>query len=168
MLARLRVLQSCRGPSAWRPINARVPTSTSNVRARVAGIARQYGVEIIYAFGSRAHEALAHVEHDGGFAAGGQSDLDLAVLPEAGRSWSFDDTVLMTSAFEDVFPAPRVDLVVLPDAPPFLALAAVSGELIFCRDRVREANYQLFVLRRAGDLAPFERERRARLLAVAR
>ncbi len=108
------------------------------------------------------------MERDGGFAPGGQSDLDLAVLPEAGQSWSLDDKVLMTAAFEDVFPAPRVDLVVLPDAPPFLALAAVSGELLFARDSVREANYQLFVLRRAGDLAPFERERRARLLAVER
>jgi predicted nucleotidyltransferase len=131
-------------------------------------VARQYGVEIVYAFGSRAREALAHVERDAGFAPGGQSDLDLAVLPQAGQSWSLDDKVLMTAAFEDVFPAPRVDLVVLPDAPPFLALAAVSGELLFARDSVREANYQLFVLRRAGDLAPFERERRARLLAGER
>ncbi len=46
-------------------------------------------------------------------------------------------------AFEDVFPAPRVDLVVLSEAPPFLALAAVSGELLVARDPVREANYQL-------------------------
>ena len=51
---------------------------------------------------------------------------------------------------------------------PFLALAAVSGELLYAGDRVRESHYQLFVLRRAGDLAPFERARRAHALSAGR
>jgi predicted nucleotidyltransferase len=134
----------------------------------LAAIAARFGIDALYAFGSRAREALAHVDGRGTFAAGGASDLDLAALPEPGRIWNVDDRVLMTVAFEDVFPAPRVDLVVLPEAPPFLALAAVSGELLFARNRVREANYQLYVLRRAGDLEPFERARRAHLLATPR
>lgn len=134
----------------------------------VAAIAARFGIDVLYAFGSRAREALAHVDGRGTFAAGSASDLDLAALPEPGRIWSVDERVLMTAAFEDVFPAPRVDLIVLPEARPFLALAAVSGELLYARDRVREANYQLYVLRRAGDLAPFERARRAHLLATTR
>jgi hypothetical protein len=61
--------------------------------------------------------------------------------------------------------APRVDLVWLPGAEPYLALDVVSGELLHCADPVRQAEYELYVLRRAGDLAPFERERRAFLLS---
>jgi len=136
--------------------------------AQVAAIAARFGVDVLYAFGSRAREALAHVNGRGTFAAGGTSDLDLAALPEEGRLWSLDERVLMTAAFEDMFAAPRVDLMVLSEAPAFLALAAVSGELLFARNAVREANYQLYILRRAGDLAPFERERRAHLLATTR
>jgi hypothetical protein len=137
----------------------------ADAAAVIAAIAARFGIDVLYAFGSRAREAFAQTIGRGTFAAGGVSDLDLAALPAPGRVWNVDERVLMTAAFEDVFPAPRVDLVVLSEAPPFLALAAVSGELLFARDRVREANYQLDVLRRAGDLAPFERARRAHLLA---
>ena len=40
----------------------------------------------------------------------------------------------------------------------------MSGELLCCTDPIREAEYQLFVLRRAGDLAFFARARRQQLL----
>ncbi len=68
-------------------------------------------------------------------------------------------------ALEDLLDVPRVDLVILPEAPPFLALDIVQGELLCATDPVAEAEYQLYVLRRAGDLAPFERERRRMILA---
>ena len=67
-----------------------------------------------------------------------------------------------------MFVPARVDLVVLPEASPFLALDIVTGELLLARDPDREAEYQLFVLRRAGDLAPFERARRALVLEGGR
>jgi len=92
------------------------------------------------------------------------SDLDLAALPVIGRRWDAADRVALEDALEHVFDARRVDFVVLPEAPALVALAAVSGELLYVRDRHREAEYQLYVLRRAGDLAPFERERRDHLL----
>ena len=161
------------GATAWGRPNVATHSREQNggladVAAAVAAIAERFGIDVLYAFGSRAREALAHTVGRGTFAAGGVSDLDLAALPASGRVWNVDERVLMAAAFEDVFPAPRVDLVVLSEAPPFLALAAVSGELLFARDRVREANYQLCVLRRAGDLAPFERARRAHWLATTR
>ena len=127
-------------------------------------IAEQFGIDVLYAFGSRAVEALALVEGRGEFDSAHRSDLDIAALPAPGRTWGAADRVDLMQALESVFPAPRIDLVVLPEAPPFLALAAVTGELLYARDRHREAVYQLYVLRRAGDLAPFERERRAWLL----
>ena len=92
------------------------------------------------------------------------SDLDLGALPAIGQLWDAADRVALVDALERVFAARRVDLVVLPEAPVLLALAAVSGELLYVQDRHREAEYQLYVLRRAGDLAPFERERREHLL----
>jgi hypothetical protein len=92
--------------------------------------------------------------------------LDVAVLPLPGRVLNTDERVALAAALEELFPAPRVDLVVLPEAPPFVALAAVSGELLYVGDRVRESHYQLFVMRRAGDLAPFERMRRAHALSA--
>lgn len=145
---------------------ARPATATLDPRARIAHIARQFAISALYAFGSRAHEAFAHLHRGSPFSAHSSSDLDLAALPEPGRVWTAEDRVRLVLALEDLFPAPRVDLVVLTEAPPFLALAAVSGELLHAADRAAEARYQLFVLRRAGDLAPFERERRAHLLEV--
>jgi len=67
-------------------------------------------------------------------------------------------------ALEDLLDVDRVDLVVLPEASPYLALDIVCGELLCATDLDAEAEYQLYVLRRAGDLAPWERERRRMLL----
>jgi len=127
-------------------------------------VAGQFGIDALYGFGSRAAEAWSFVEGRGAFDATHPSDLDLAALPAIGRRWDAADRVALADALERVFTALRVDLVVLPEAPALLALAAVSGELLYVRDAHREAEYQLYVLRRAGDLAPFERERREHLL----
>jgi hypothetical protein len=56
-------------------------------------------------------------------------------------------------------------LVILPEAKPYLALDVVRGELLCVTDVDAEAAYQLYVLRRAADLAPLERERRRMVLA---
>ena len=53
----------------------------------------------------------------------------------------------------------RVDLIILPEANALLAADVVRGELLFARDAAVEAETQLYYLRRAGDLAPFYRER---------
>jgi hypothetical protein len=66
---------------------------------------------------------------------------------------------------EDLLGVGRVDLVSLPEAPPFLAVEIVNGELLYEVDPDRAAEYELYVLRRAGDLAPFEHERVRGVLA---
>lgn len=58
----------------------------------------------------------------------------------------------------------KVDLVDMGRAKPFLALAIVEGERIYERDAYRCDTFDLYVLRRAGDLAYFERERRRLVL----
>ena len=125
-------------------------------------IAAEFGLEIIYAFGSRAKEALLQAEGTGKMHPSGGSDLDIGVLPS--RALSLDEKVAIADALEELFGVPRADLVTLDDAPPFLALDAVCGELLYSKDADREANFQLYVMRRAADLLPYQRERERSIL----
>jgi hypothetical protein len=58
----------------------------------------------------------------------------------------------------------RVDLVSLPDADPFLAANIIRGERLFANDSYLADEYDLYILRRAGDLIPLERERQSLIL----
>jgi hypothetical protein len=60
--------------------------------------------------------------------------------------------------------AARVDLVDLATADPFLAANVIRGERLHAADGRAADEYELYVLRRAGDLAPLERERMALIL----
>ena len=60
---------------------------------------------------------------------------------------------------EDLLDVTRVDLVCLDDADPFLAANVIRGERLYARNTYEADEYDLYVLRRAGDLAPLERER---------
>ena len=79
--------------------------------------------------------------------------------PSIGRALTVKEKVDLASALEDFFAVNRVDLVVIPEADPFLAANIIRGERIYCRDEHRADEYELYILRRAGDLAPLERER---------
>ena len=132
---------------------------------KLRALCRRHDVGALYAFGSRAAEVAAFVQGQGPLDSTSRSDIDLGVLPRPGHRLDVDDRVRLTIELEDLLNVPRVDLVVLPQAAPYLALDVVSGELLFSADPIREAEYELYVLRRAGDLAFFERERRRTLLA---
>ncbi len=127
-------------------------------------IAERYHLIAVYAFGSRSKEAFARVQGEDTPANLADSDLDIGILPSRDKKLSVDEKVQLGLTFERIFKASRVDLVVLPESPPFLALEIVRGELLYASDPVQEAEYELFVLRRAGDLAPWERKRRKMLL----
>ena len=58
----------------------------------------------------------------------------------------------------------RVDLTSLADTDPFLAANIVRGERLYAREAYEADEYELYILRRAGDLAPLERERMALIL----
>ena len=131
----------------------------------MSALCERYDLDALYAFGSRATEVATCVRGEKDLDSESAADLDFGVLPEIGCVVEIDDRVHLTAALEDLFDVPRVDLVVLSLASPYLALDIVSGELLCCSDPIREAEYQLFVLRRAGDLAFFERERRRQLLS---
>ena len=139
-------------------------TTASELRACLAELARSHGVQDLYVFGSRAREIAARVRGTGAHAAALDADVDIGVRPGQGARFGLDERTRLMQALEDLFGVPRVDLVVLPEVGAFLALAAVSGELLYCEDPTDQAEYELYVLRRAGDLLPFERERRDLIL----
>jgi hypothetical protein len=47
---------------------------------------------------------------------------------------------------------------------PFLAANIIRGERLFADDSYHADKYDLYILRRAGDLSPLERERMALIL----
>jgi hypothetical protein len=68
-------------------------------------------------------------------------------------------------ALEDLLRVSKVDLIVLPEASPFLCLDVIDGELLYTSDPDETANYELYVLRRAGDLAFYERQKRMQIIS---
>lgn len=140
----------------------------SGLRARLAEIARRHGVVDLYVFGSRAPWIAGRL---GGAPLSGpepsDSDVDIGVRPRRDDRLDAEARVTLTLALEEFLCVDRVDLVVLPEVGAFLALAAVSGELLYCDDATDQAEYELFVLRQAGDLLPLERERRELILRGA-
>jgi uncharacterized protein len=126
---------------------------------QLTSIARRYHVDSIYVFGSRASEVAARLRDQNVTREHPNSDVDIAVQPDRGSALSAQARVRLAGALEDLLDAERVDLVLLPEAKPFLAVEAIRGELLYCSDLDAQAEDELYILRRAGDLAPFERQR---------
>ncbi len=134
----------------------------NKVKEQLEGLADKYGIQIIYAFGSRAREALEMVEGKRKSLSPGPSDLDIGVKPE--RKLTVEEKVEIALALEDIFDVHRVDLVVVPEVEIYLAFKAVTGELLYARDPVYEAEYQLYIMGKAADLLPYEKERQRIIL----
>jgi predicted nucleotidyltransferase len=132
--------------------------------SQLEALAKQYQLVAIYTFGSRAKEIAARLAGEAIEAEYTISDVDIGVLPTDRIHLTAKDKVRLMASFEDLFTVPRVDLIVLPEAPTFLALDIVRGELLFTSDSDAEADYQLYILRCAGDLASWELERRRMVL----
>ena len=127
-------------------------------------IANHYKLVAIYAFVSRGTEIalrilgeLSNCRHSG-------SDVDIGVQPAERHKLSAKEKVQLTIDLEDLFQEQRVDLLVIDEIEPFLALQVIRGELIYCNDFDAQAELELFVLRRAGDLAYYEKQRRRQIL----
>ncbi len=119
----------------------------------------RYGIAALYVFGSRAAEIASRVHRRAVSAEFPESDVDIGVQPTSGRLLTAQERVRLAVELEELLAAKRVDLVVLPEADPFLALDVIRGELLYCDDADQQAEDELYVLRRAGDLAPYAHER---------
>jgi hypothetical protein len=131
----------------------------------LANLCQQYHVVICYAFGSRAEEVRRWTlgESDA-LAPDNPADVDVGVKPAPGHALRVRDKVKLAIALEDKLDVSRVDLVSLDDAPPFLALNVIRGERLYAENEIAADEYDLYVMRRAGDLAYLERRRQAMIL----
>jgi uncharacterized protein YutE (UPF0331/DUF86 family) len=129
------------------------------VREGLRALCSRHRIDLLYAFGSRAGEIAGLV--CGGHAPqrAPRSDVDIGVLPLAGAPLDIREKSAIAIELEELLGVSRVDLVLLPEADPFLAANIIRGELLHFVDRDRADEYELYVLRWAGDLAPLERER---------
>ena len=134
----------------------------ASVQRKIKSLARAYRLRLIYAFGSRAQEAKKMAEGRRKALASSTSDLDVGILPR--DRLSVEEKVRIGLDLEDIFGVGRADVVVLSEAPPFLALDIVQSEILYAEDPDFEAEYQLHVMRVASDLLPFERQKRAMIL----
>ncbi|MFO7867508.1 MAG: nucleotidyltransferase domain-containing protein [Candidatus Aminicenantes bacterium] len=125
-------------------------------------MARRHSLQIIYAFGSRSKEVLEVIQGNKERLSSSKSDLDIGVKPE--HPLNIDDKVQIACFFEDLLNLPRVDVVEIPTAPVSLALDIVQGELLYAEDSTFEAEYQLYIMKRAAELAPFEKMKKRMIL----
>ena len=135
---------------------------TSEILTRMDAIrdlCRRHRVASLYAFGSRAAEALEWTKDERERFDERPSDLDLAVTPVVGAEFDARDRVRLGIDLESLFEVPQVDLVILWEAEAFLAVEVVRGELLYCDDPDCQAREELYILRRAGDRAFFDEKR---------
>lgn len=125
-----------------------------SLKEEIEKIASRYDLQIIYAFGSRAKEALDLLEGRIERFSSNTSDLDIGI--KAKKHLNVDQKVEIALFFEELFNISRVDLVVLSEAPIFLALDIVTGEILYAEDPTYEAEYQLYIMRQAAELLPYE------------
>jgi predicted nucleotidyltransferase len=122
-------------------------------------ICRRYRVEILYAFGSRASEIKALAEGNGKESDSKHSDADIGVKLAPGATLSVMEKVRLALELEDLLGLSRIDLALLSEVDAFVAANIIRGERLYCDDGRRADEYDLYILRRAGDLAFLERER---------
>lgn len=134
----------------------------SSIYQEIGKVCKKYQIKILYVFGSRGMELFQFIHDDSTSLSASQSDLDIGVLTQS--AFSIEEKVNLTIDFENLFSNQKVDLFILQEVDAFLAANVIRGERIYAEDEYFADEYELFVLRRAGDLAEFERERMAMIL----
>lgn len=127
-----------------------------SIEKELVRFCEQYALNSLYAFGSQAQSAVLAIQMNTPISPS-ESDLDIGVFPHT--VLSVNQKVELAMDLEALFGIPRVDLISLPEADPFLAANIIRGERLYTRDAYQADEYELYILRRAGDLAPFEHER---------
>jgi predicted nucleotidyltransferase len=125
----------------------------------LAELCRQFEIDILYVFGSRGLEVREWAASQRADLSPGLADVDIGI--KSAKHFTVHDKVQIAIALEDLLGVNRVDLVSLPEADPFLAANVIRGERLYARDTYLADEYDLYILRRAGDLTPLERERMA-------
>ncbi len=127
----------------------------------LARLCQKYKLDILYVFGSRAAEVRSWLAGTLPTLAPGPADVDIGVKESEEHRLSVDGKVHLALDLEDLLGVGRVDLVTFSEADAFLAVNILRGERLYALDTYQADEFDLYILRRAGDLAPFERERMA-------
>jgi predicted nucleotidyltransferase len=135
-----------------------------SLRSRLESFCNQHHVGILYVFGSRGAEIRKMLDEDAGVEPAKSSDVDIAVKLSGDRTLSVREKTELSVTMENLLGVDRADVILLSEADPFLAVNIIRGERLFCADQCEADEYELYVLRRAGDLAPFERMRIERIM----
>ena len=136
----------------------------ASLKQKITDIALRYKISDLYVFGSRSREIAESISKTGLGGSASESDVDMGILPKGNETWSPEKLVALSLELEDTLKVNRLDLVLLPQASPYLALDIIRGELLYAEDPDQQARYELFVLRRAADLLPFKKERNRMIL----
>ncbi len=126
---------------------------------QLQNLAEKYGILDIYAFGSRQYEIAAMVQGKSNENVLSNSDTDIAIRTAHDKNFKVIDRVNLTAELEDLFAVGSVDLVVLNEADVFLALEIIKGQLLYVSDPDDQARFELYIMRKAGDLLQFQKER---------
>jgi uncharacterized protein len=127
---------------------------------RLRKIAEEFNLHIIYAFGSHSKEVYKWVKGNAqSLTIPFSSDVDIGVKPAPSKALSVKEKVTVSMELEDLFSVSNVDLLEISEVDPFVAANIVRGERLYCKDVYEADEYDLYILRRAGDLIPLERER---------
>jgi hypothetical protein len=94
------------------------------MKAGQAGLERmadEFSLDIIYVFESQAKAVVEWLRGgEKGLSASSASNVNIGIKPSRAKRLSVKEKVSPTIAFEDLLSAGRVNLVVLPEADPFL------------------------------------------------
>lgn len=131
---------------------------------QLLAVCQPYQVEIIYAFGSQAKAALAWLNGTAALQIPPTSDVDIGV--KTAVSLSMRQKAEFALALEDLWQVRAVDLLVIDQIASAVAFNIVSGELLWAQNSHQEAEYQLYIMRRAADFAYLERKRAELLLGM--
>ena len=121
-------------------------------------LCEHHEVAILYVFGSRADEVYHWLHNPLSVLSPSPSDVDMSVYLPSETRWTIGQKVAFAQALEDLLGVNQVDLGVLNEAEPFFAADVVRGNRLYTRDEHEADEYDLYILRRAGDLAPFKRQ----------
>lgn len=144
-----------------------MPRKITERRAILEEICQKHGVNSLYLFGSRREEVRRWLEQTAEYSLQDQSDVDVGIRTRTFERWTIEKKISLTLVLEEYFGCKRVDLVLLNEADPFLAAEVIRGERVYAQNEHEADEYDLYVLRRAGDLAPLEKERMSLILGEA-
>jgi predicted nucleotidyltransferase len=143
---------------------SRMADSMTERQQALEQLCRRNAIVILYVFGSRASDVQAWMSATQSVLAPGPADVDIGILHAPNTSWTIRETLQLTVDLEELLGVNRVDLILLDRADPFVAANVIRGERLFADNQYAADEYDLYVLRRAGDLIPLERERQDLIL----